>query len=202
MGRMTEEENIPPILEPSEIPPILLPPVLGKNDSLLKPVSDCAWMQTVLGRLHAQGFRISLNDSFEGHSLGLIAHKSGFELSAVGNAETFFIFAEFKNLDRETMRYYSGLAFRCANAFKDESRPNGVFECVWCFPVGIVESVDPAAAYSIRNEDPPNHWGAAEMPVIYERSTNTLAYFEKTPLWGALYWSSFRKQINALLSVG
>ena len=202
MAEEEKKENVPPILEPPMIPPVSLPPVLVNKAPLLKPVSDCAWMQTVLGRLHAQRFRISLNDSFEGHSLGLIAHKSGFELSAVGNAETFFIFAEFETLDRETMRYYSGLAFRCANAFKDESRLNGVFECVWCFPVGIVESIDPAAAYSIRNEDPPNHWGAAEMPVIYERSTNTLAYFEKTPLWGALYWSSFRKQINALLSVG
>jgi|TARA_B100000959_G_scaffold278977_1_gene338336 hypothetical protein len=202
MAEEEKKENVPPILEPPMIPPASLPPVLVNKAPLLKPVSDCAWMQTVLGRLHAQRFRISLNDSFEGHSLGLIAHKSGFELSAVGNAETFFIFAEFETLDRETMRYYSGLAFRCANAFKDESRLNGVFECVWCFPVGIVESIDPAAAYSIRNEDPPNHWGAAEMPVIYERSTNTLAYFEKTPLWGALYWSSFRKQINALLSVG
>jgi hypothetical protein len=197
-----KEENIPPILEPPKIPPASLPPVLVKKAPLLKPVSDCAWMQTVLGRLHAQGFRVSPNKSFEGQSLGLIAHKSGFKLSAVGNAETFFIFAEFETLDRETMRYYSGLAFRCANAFKDESRLNGVFECVWCFPVGIVESMDPATAYSIRNEDPPTHWGAAEMPVIYERSSNTLSYFEKTPLWGALYWSSFRKQINALLSVG
>jgi hypothetical protein len=52
----------------------------------------------------------------------------------------------------------------------------------------------------VREEAPPKHWAANEIPVVYDAATNRLHYFEKTPVWGAAYYKGFRKLIVELLA--
>lgn len=120
-------------------------------------------------------------------------------MTKFGFCETFFIFEEFDRLDLVTYRDFSSKAFRCALKQGVISLPRGFFESVFSFAVAIADDVDTRTADAIRNETPPKHWASAEIPVIYDRSTRQLIYFERTPFWGAAYFSGFRKQIQHFL---
>ena len=65
-------------------------------------------------------------------------------------------------------------------------RPGGA--CAACHP-----------AESVRNDAPPKHRAASEIPVVYDTTQRQLHYFEKTPMWGAAYYKGFRKQIGQFL---
>jgi hypothetical protein len=54
-------------------------------------------------------------------------------------------------------------------------------------------------AQVIKTEEPPTHWSAGELRVAYDAPHHQLYYYEKTPLWGAAYYSGFRKKIQKYL---
>jgi len=157
------------------------------------------WLQAAMGRLSAQGFALAEGVSCEGQTFAAVAHRSAFELSRFGNAETFLVLAEFDALDRASLRAYSARAFRYAMAHKRSALPPGLFESVQCFAVAIVDALDPAVAEAVRREAPPKHWACFEIPVVYERNSGALIFYEGTPAWGAAYYAGMRKQIRALL---
>lgn len=157
------------------------------------------WIQKAMERLSSNGFKIAKDVSYGGQTFGVVAHRSRFELSKFGNSETFFVFAGFDTLSRETMQHFSGMAFRYAQASKKSWLPCGLFESVYCFSVAVVDALDGTVAESVRNEPPSKHVAAAEIPVVYECDQGRLSYFEKTPVWGAAYYAGFRKQIREFL---
>jgi hypothetical protein len=157
------------------------------------------WLQRVIQRLSLEGFTISENVQFGGELFRAAAHRSRFELTKFGNSETFFVFAEFRELSRESARRFSFNAFQYAKASKSFPLPCGLFESVWCFAVGLVDTLDEVTAASVHSEPPVKHWAAAEIPVVYERRQGKLHFFEKTPLWGAAYYTGFRTQVKTFL---
>jgi len=161
--------------------------------------NDNTWLQNAMQRLSSHGFKIAQDISDEGQAFKLVAHRSRFELTKCGNSETFFVFAEFDTLSRESLRQFSAKSFRYAKASRNVPLPCGLFEFVSCFAVALVDVLDQATAESVRNEAPIKHWAASEIPVVYERSQKKLCYFEKTPLWGAAYYAGFRNQIQEFL---
>jgi hypothetical protein len=161
-----------------------------------------ARLEEVRDRLESRGFRVTDEVTFEGTSFRRVAHKSGFELKKFGNVETFFVFAEFATLKPSTIQKFSESAFRFAMASKRSLLPCGLLEAVICFAVAIVERLDEPTAEAIRTTEPRNHWAAFEMPVAYDRSTDTVCHYEMTPAWGAWYYPTFRKQIAELFGAG
>jgi len=161
--------------------------------------TQSSWLDNCLARLSQDGFKISENVTFMKYRFNYVAHRSRFEWSKLGNSETFFMFSEANSPDLTSLRAYSSNAFDCANNLRTSSLPCGIFESLWCFPVAIVNAVDPRAGTAIQNEAPVKHWGAAEVPVIFDRTNSELWYYEKTPMWGAAYYSGFRKQIQRYL---
>ena len=164
--------------------------------------NDNTWLENVMQPLSSRGFKTSQNVSYEGQTFKLVAHRSRFELTKFGNSETFFVFAVFDTLSRESLREFSAKAFRYAKTSKNVRLPCGLFESVYCFAVVLVDLLDQPTAESVRNEVPTKHWAAAEIPVVYERGPKRLCFFEKTPLWGAAYYAGFRNQIKEFLEVG
>jgi hypothetical protein len=160
---------------------------------------DRSWLQGCVDRLSRDGFSISQGVAYSNRLFKVVAHRSRLELTKFGNSETLFVFAEVDLQTPASVRHYSADAFRYANQSKHFPLPCGVFESVWCFPVAIVETVAPAVEGSVRFEEPARHWGAAEIPVIYERKHGKLCYFEKTPVWGCAYYAGFRSQIKRYL---
>jgi hypothetical protein len=153
------------------------------------------WLQTALQRLTADGFTIWNQNYFK-----VVAHKSGFELSKFGNVDTFFIFVDFDYLDANLIRRFSADAFNYAMQSKTSPLPCGLFESVWSFAIGIAKNTDEVTAQVIKTEAPPNHWSAGELRVAYDAPRHQLYYYEQTPVWGAAYYSGFRKQIQKYLS--
>jgi hypothetical protein len=124
----------------------------------------------------------------------LVARRTRFELTKFGFCETIFVFRSFEHLTKPALRSFSADAFRCAMKKCVVPLPRGLFECVLCFPVAMVRFADNDAVASLRNEAPPKHWAAAEMPVLC--GAGVTAYFEKTPLWGGAYYNGLRRLVR------
>lgn len=159
------------------------------------------WAQSVAQRLSSDGFSISRDVEYSGGKFYAVAHRCRFELSKFGMCETFFVFGNLGTCNRDAVRRFSSTAFRYAKLARSIALPCGFFEAVFCFSVCMVDDLDEATAAAVRNDAPPKHWAAGEIPVVYERRHNRLSYFERTPLWGAAYYSGFRKQIMKYLAV-
>ena len=159
------------------------------------------WLRTVVQGLSSDGFSVSHNVSFAGQEFMAVAHRSRFEVTKFGNSETFFVFREFQTCETNSVRRFSSLAFKYAKKSKSFPLPCGLLESVFCFAVCIVETLDESTADSVRNVMPPKHWAAMEIPIVYDHSQGKLCFFEKTPVWGALYYKGFRNQIKKYLAV-
>jgi hypothetical protein len=64
----------------------------------------------------------------------------------------------------------------------------------------VTPKIDAGTREALRHQEPPRHWAALEMPVVFESNTRELSYFEETPKWGALYWEIEREKLRSLLS--
>jgi hypothetical protein len=158
-----------------------------------------SWLGIVRNRLAGAGFVILENVRFDGRSFPVVARRSRFELTKFGFSENFFIFEEFDDPTTKELRAFSADAYRYAKKHRAIWLPCGLFESVWSYAVAITREVNAPILASVRTETPPKHWASAEIPVVYVETEGTLAYFEKTPLWGAAYYAGFRKQIQRLL---
>jgi hypothetical protein len=157
------------------------------------------WLQTVLQNLAEAGFVVSEPPNTSDPAIRAVARRTRLELTKFGFSETFFVFRQFESLTLPALRKFSSDAFRFAKKTRKIPLPCGLLESVWCFAVAIAERADSETTKSVRNDVPPKHWAAAEMPVVYHVTDGSLDYFQKTPLWGAAYYSGFRTQIQQLL---
>ena len=157
------------------------------------------WLQNIRGRLSAASFVLSDDVHFGEATFKMIARRSRFELTKFGFSETFFIFTEFDSLNAPALRAFSSKAFQCAKKIRKIGLPCGLFESVWCYAVAIAPVVDDEIWNAVRNESPSKHWAAAEIPVVYDSTHKKLGYFEKTPIWGAAYYKTFRATIERFL---
>ncbi len=153
------------------------------------------WLQKVSERLTANGYRQLDPASYQPLGIKFAVQKSGFEISKFGMVDRVFTFVEIEKLDQSTLLSYSAAAFNFANSNKSTPLPNGFFMCVFCFPVVLTEGLDPQLNNMIEQNDPPKHWAANEMPVVYDMASGRLAYYQRTPVWGAAYFSGLRNEI-------
>jgi hypothetical protein len=160
-----------------------------------------AWLANATQRLESDGFSISRDVSFAGQHFIVVAHRSRFELTKFGNSETFFVFGDVRTLDANLVQRFSSLAFEYAKESKSFPLPCGVCESVYCFAVCVTDGLDELTAESVRSRAPTKHWAAAEIPVVYDRASGKVCFFERTPLWGAAYYRTFRNQIKKYLGV-
>lgn len=158
------------------------------------------WIQQVSQRLAANNYQPLPAEKYQPQNFKYVARRSRFELSKFGMAENFFTFAEIPNLTPEVLRQYTTASFKFANANKKVSLPNGLFVATFCFAVAMTANLHPQLAQYVRETMPASHWGAFELPVVFDLANGNLCYYEKTPLWGAAYYKGFRKEIQSNLS--
>ena len=157
------------------------------------------WLQAAHGRLAADGFSIRENVQDGGLALRMVAHRSRFELTKFGNAETFFVFAAVQPATTVELSAFSGQAYRFAMSNRTSSLPCGLFESAWCYTVALTDALDEQAARLVAETTPPKHWASAEVPVVYDYAADELTFFRNTPLWGAAYYRGFRSSIRKYL---
>lgn len=158
------------------------------------------YVETVRERLERARYTITTNAAYAGEAYPLVGHRSGFELSKFGNAEYFAVFGEEESPEIADVRAFGSAAFGYGSKHKRFFMPRGLLNSVYVFPVLLVDDLEDSVANAIRAETPPKHWAAAEMPVVYRSKHNDIVYFEKTPMWGAAYYKTFRKKIQALFA--
>jgi len=68
------------------------------------------------------------------------------------------------------------------------------------FNVLAGDSCDPEAV-ELAQARPTKHWAAMEMPVLVDLPRNQVFYYRKTPIFGAIYYSYFRKYIEEKFTI-
>ena len=162
-------------------------------------MNSTPWLQQVSQKLSANGFRPMAPEIYQPMSYKYAAHRSRFEVTKFGMAESFFTFAEIPGVQGPVLQNYSNVSFGLAKKNKSAPLPNGFFMSVFCYAVAITENLDPRLAQSIRDTAPTKHWAAFEVPIVFDLTNGDLCYFEKTPLWGAAYYAGFRREIESNL---
>lgn len=163
-------------------------------------INSNQWLQHVSQKLGANAYKPVQPEKYQPQGLKYVMHRSRFEITKFGMAENFFTFAEIPNLTHEVLQQFSTTSFKFANANKSIGLPNGWFVATFCFAVAITANLNPQLGQYIRDTAPIKHWGAFEMPVVFDLADGGLYYFEKTPLWGAAYYNGFRKEVQMNLT--
>ena len=122
------------------------------------------------------------------------------DLSKFGKSSTYACvkFVE-QGVDGKWMQQFSSNLFNFA--FKHRTGlPIGIGGSLTVYPLLITESVSFDLAGFIKKYTP-KHYSAFEFPVVLDFIHDNLYYLESTPMWGALYYSGFRKEVYQLYSV-
>ena len=165
-----------------------------------------AYLSRAVQRLKAEHFRIYENITYRNQTFKYIAKRTRLEIDKFGFITTFFLFARFSSIDISSLRDFSKKSFKYAERASGIPLaggiplPRGIFFSVWCYPVAIVDDIDPDVSESLRSKGPPKHWAACEMPVVYSLASKTLYYCEVTPIWGRIYYNQLRQTINDMLA--
>jgi len=160
-----------------------------------KFMDSIAFLNRVSQKLASNGFMPMDQRLYQPVGFKWASRRSGFEISKFGMHDSTFIFCEIPALDPAKMSGFSNAAFSFANSNKSVGLPNGFFMSVSCFPVAITSNADPQLMQIVKGTTPTKHFGGFEMPVVFDTTTGALAYYEGTPLWGAAYFSGFRKVV-------
>jgi hypothetical protein len=169
---------------------------------LLNADATAEYYSKVSERLQSSGFEMDAAVRFRDQLFSYVASKTAFLSEKGGLAGTFFVFAEFGDLDLAALRKYSKACFRYSCRRCRIPLLPGFGRAVECYSVALTGEVDRAVGESVRCTEPPRHWAAAEIPVICDLTTGDLYYLERTPYWGRLYWDGRRETVVKMLSPG
>jgi len=118
-----------------------------------------------------------------------------FKVKWVATKLKIFSFVAFQSeLRKQDMIDYTNLCLEKAlNEYK--GLPRGMQNGVASFSVMAAENID-AETIAFAMSRPKKHFAAFEMPVIFDLTANKLFYYEKTPIWGSIYYKHFREHIE------
>ena len=163
------------------------------------PISGDPFLDKALIRLVGAGFEVARDVSYDGADFNAVATRKQLAITRFGYSEEFFVFDELSALDWPRLEAFSEQAIRFAIKEKKAVLPRGLGSAVTCYPVALTEDVGPEVAAAVREQPAKKHWAAISMPVVYDRADATLHYLERTPVWGAAYYSGMRKTIAEAL---
>jgi len=155
-------------------------------------INSGPWLTHVSQRLIANWYQPMKPEVYQPLGFKFAVNRSGFEISKFGMVDRTFVFADIPELDVPKLQQYSKAAFEFAKNNKSVSLPNGLFS----FGVIITANADPTLVEALKASQPITHWSAFEMPVIFDLANGGLYYYETTPMWGAAYHSSFRREVQ------
>ncbi|MBK7934730.1 MAG: hypothetical protein KA956_07530 [Pyrinomonadaceae bacterium] len=162
-------------------------------------INSGPWLQHVSQRLMSNGYKPMRPEAYQPLGFRFAVNRSGLEISKFGMVDRTFVFADIPSLDVPKLQQFSKAAFEFANKNKTVSLPNGLFSCLFCFGVSVTVNADPALVHTLTASQPISHFGAFEMPVIFDLANGGLYYYQTTPIWGAAYHSSFRREVQTNL---
>ena len=124
-----------------------------------------------------------------------VGYKKEFRLSWIATRLHLFIVIgkTDQKIDKNLIENFSKESFQYA--LEHNTGWRGFQSCVAV--IAILEGTEmenEALMYCMQS--PPKHWGACEIPVIYDRKNKTAIRYSSIPMWGAIYYPHFNKKIK------
>lgn len=155
--------------------------------------TEAGHAEAVCRKLELDGFQLH-RDTVAGIPV-TVAQKKQFKMAWMATQMNMFILVGVPpSVTADTINAFSNAAIDYAIRTKT-GLPRGFQAGVACFALLVSPAVDEAAK-AWAAQKPPKRWAASIMPVVYDATTRTLHYYRKTPLWGAIYYKSFRQMIE------
>ncbi len=163
------------------------------------PINSGPWLQHISQRLMANGYKPMRPEVYQPLGFRFAVNRSRFEITKFGMFDRTFVFSDIPSIDVPKLQQFSHAAFEFAKRNKSVSLPNGFFSGLLCFGVAITSNADPALIQTLLASEPSAHFGAFEMAVIFDLANGGLYYYQTTPIWGAAYHTSFRREVQTNL---
>jgi hypothetical protein len=128
----------------------------------------------------------------EGYFFDRMYHKKSNELSRFGTVDTYAIVkAEESVPSADNIKSFSAQSYDYASKIR-KGPPLGFGGMLVVFPLIVLEKI-PIDVYNFLKTYCPKNLAAVEFPSVLDLETGYLYYYENTPVWGGLYYSSHRK---------
>jgi hypothetical protein len=159
-------------------------------------ISDTPYVKVIQERLQNDGFELSQTTIV--NMPALVATTTEFKASWFATQLNIFIVVGVADrVEENTINSFSKSAIEFALQHYGGPR-RGMQTGVVCFALLITPSIDEKAKLWVMQR-PRKHFAAFEMPCLLDTSTNNLYFYQQTPIWGFIYYRSFR-QVGCSLS--
>jgi hypothetical protein len=144
-------------------------------------------------KLSQDGFELTEDKISEFDTI--VATKKQFELSWFATQLNIFVIMGVSNdISRDVIKDFSKISLDYAIKH-NRGLPRGLQAGVVSFAF-LVSSIIGEDAKRWVQQRPQKHFAAFEMPVIFDLKNDRLYYYDKTPIWGGLYYKFFRNIIE------
>ncbi|MBW2982518.1 hypothetical protein KY343_06570 [Candidatus Woesearchaeota archaeon] len=151
------------------------------------------YLSKVYSKLKKDGFELK-KDKINSFDV-TVAMKKEFKLSWLATQMNFFIIIGVsKNVKKETIENFSKNCMDYAIK-NNKGLPRGIQAGVVSFALLISSKVDETAK-KFTQARPKKHFAAFEMPIIFDLKENKIYYYDKNPIWGFIYYKTFRNFIE------
>jgi hypothetical protein len=130
----------------------------------------------------------------------LMFRRRKFSITKFGIVDTFCIVTHMKNeVTTGFISEFGSDAFKIAlkNKF---FLPRGLGAMAVVYPLIVANQVPETVANFLTQSHTPKHYASVEFPVIFDLSTQHLIFYQGTPVWGAAYYSGYRKEVQHLFA--
>lgn len=165
-----------------------------------KPTAS-SYLSAITQRFRAEGFECIENVAYENQNYRLVARKRVFVIG-----ETYYILAEFPTF---TLNYLKQFSVNCTNYIVGQKRSwiKRLSGAIFCAPIALVDGVEAIAAVTVVEEKPFIEKVADSgiqiyvLPSIYDLSSKSAFFSQRTILEGSVYLPMFRKTVKEKLSL-
>jgi len=163
---------------------------------MIKNMDQNTYLKTVYEKLRQDGFELT-KDKINEFDV-VVATKKQFKLSWFATQMNIFaIMGVANNVSKSVIGNFSKISLDYAIK-KKKGLPRGLQAGVVSFALLVSLNVNEDAKQWVQQR-PKKHFAAFEMPVIFDLRINELYYYDKTPIFGAIYYKSFRSFIEKYL---
>jgi len=164
-------------------------------------MDNSTFLEKIKANLTNKGYTLQTNIKYGDYNFEVVGHLAKIELSKFGKNDYFFVVGEIKETTLDSIRSFSSQAFDYSGQHRVNKLPPGLFGGYWVFPIILVDQIENSVMNAVQQEDPPKHYSSAEFPIVIEKTTKKVYYFQRTPTWGAAFYAGFRQLASEIASL-
>jgi hypothetical protein len=158
-------------------------------------VDPGAYFEALRGRLHGAGFK----DESPPPGSTLMSRRRAIKLSRFGLVDTVVAVSTLRlRPDAAQLQVFAAEAVNSARAGKARLAL-GLGNSIVVYPVLVADAIPDELKQFVSSYEP-KRWSIIEFPVVVDVSSGELAFYEKTPAWGAAYFRTTRREARDLLA--